>query len=368
MGSAASATHKDHFEATVTDITPKNLSVHIAKLDAGVREKLRVALDAPEEPAAKGEPGTVDLPTQKSLDEVHAANPSSTWAETEMGRVHYKLYNEEARKSQTLLVMVHGFSGTTEQMAPVAETLAAKGVPVLTFDLFGRGWSDRPQCRHNGKLYTAGVVGLLKALNHDAQIDLFGFSMGGRVITHVAESYPDIVRKMIFFAPDGTRKTPVPEASRLFVLRYASDLMDSHVTGNESSSWQAYYKMQYGRCKASNLNDDEFEARMAEIVKSSEVDFKGMAYSMGSSMVDFTDESEEVALKRLEAVGKLAKPSIAIWGTADTDVPYAQHETLSACVPHCKVHDFKDKTHMFLLESDALPELGNIISEFVLTE
>ena len=37
----------------------------------------------------------------------------------------------------------------------------------------------------------------------------------------------------------------------------------------------------------------------------------------------------------------MQKPSIALWGTADTDVPYRNHEMLMKHLPHCVLHTFE---------------------------
>jgi pimeloyl-ACP methyl ester carboxylesterase len=125
------------------------------------------------------------MPAQRSLENIRSAG-EGTWAQTELGKVHYKLYNREALANQTLFVMVHGFSiPGVKHFAPIAELVAKRGIPVLTLDLFGRGLSDRLAAphRYNGELYTECVVGLLRALKLDSsRVDILGFSMGGGII------------------------------------------------------------------------------------------------------------------------------------------------------------------------------------------
>jgi len=48
---------------------------------------------------------------------------------------------------------------------------------------------------HSNALYTACLVGLLKATKMDAQpVDILGFSMGGGIIQHFVDAHPDLVR------------------------------------------------------------------------------------------------------------------------------------------------------------------------------
>jgi pimeloyl-ACP methyl ester carboxylesterase len=125
------------------------------------------------------------MPAQRSLGSIRSRGEGS-WAQTELGKVHYKLYNKEALVTQTMCVFVHGFSiPGVKHFAPIAEIVSKRGVPVLTLDLFGRGLSDRLVApnRYDGELYTECVVGLLRALKLDkARVDILGFSMGGGVI------------------------------------------------------------------------------------------------------------------------------------------------------------------------------------------
>jgi pimeloyl-ACP methyl ester carboxylesterase len=108
-----------------------------------------------------------------------------------------------------------------------------------------------------------------------------------------------------------------------------------------------------------------FESMIEGIVSDAAVEFNGFAYSLGSTLVDL-DEPLADTKARLRRVGALGKPSIALWGTADTDVPYRNHETLLECVPQCVLHTFEDESHMFFQKEELVPRIASIIAEFVL--
>ena len=88
-----------------------------------------------------------------------------------LGTQHYRLYSPEALASRPLVILVSGITlPGVEHMAPVAEALSARGLPVLVFDLFGRGLSDRPLVRYDGAFFSRGLVELLGALGLDGKL------------------------------------------------------------------------------------------------------------------------------------------------------------------------------------------------------
>ena len=111
-------------------------------------------------------------------------------------------------------MLCHGFSiSGVRHFDALAQAISERGVAVMTLDLFGRGLSDRPLLRYDGALYTACIAGLLQATGFDrAPVDILGFSMGGGIITHFVDTHPELVRRMIYYAPGGTspRAAPCP--------------------------------------------------------------------------------------------------------------------------------------------------------------
>jgi pimeloyl-ACP methyl ester carboxylesterase len=110
-----------------------------------------------------------------------------------------------------------------------------------------------------------------------------------------------------------------------------------------------------------------FEPLMAgRILQDAAVEFAGFAYSLGSSLLDLmaADVPADVAA-RLAAVGRLGKPSLALWGTADTDVPYAQHVGLLQLVPHCALRPFAGESHMFFQKEKLEPVVADAVVSFV---
>src|SRR5271169_4886577 len=62
------------------------------------------------------------------------------------------------------VVLVHGFSVPYYIWDPTFDALTAAGFRVLRYDLFGRGWSDRPNARYDAEFFDQQLLQLLDAL------------------------------------------------------------------------------------------------------------------------------------------------------------------------------------------------------------
>ena len=68
-------------------------------------------------------------------------------------------------------------------------------------DLFGRGWSDRPDAAYDGDFYDTQLNELLDSLHIAGPVDLFGLSFGGFVAAHFASNHPQRVRTLVLVDP-----------------------------------------------------------------------------------------------------------------------------------------------------------------------
>lgn len=95
------------------------------------------------------------------------------------------------------LLLLHGFTGSGESWNEVAELLASDR-RVIAPDLLGHGQSDAPTAPERYRIgrCAADLIALLDALEL-AQVDLLGYSMGGRVGLYLALTYPTRVRRLV---------------------------------------------------------------------------------------------------------------------------------------------------------------------------
>jgi len=96
------------------------------------------------------------------------------------------------------IVWLHGiWCSSTGELAAAAVQPALRGRRSLLVDLFGYGYSDRPeQFGYTVEDHARAVIGLIDGLGLD-RCALFGHSMGGVIATLVAAARPAIVATLI---------------------------------------------------------------------------------------------------------------------------------------------------------------------------
>jgi len=92
------------------------------------------------------------------------------------GIVHYELSGAANRRT---VVLIHGFSVPYYLWDQTFSALTGAGYRVLRYDLYGRGYSDRPDIAYDGASWEKQLHELLAALGSRGRVDLVGASMGG---------------------------------------------------------------------------------------------------------------------------------------------------------------------------------------------
>ncbi|ARU58022.1 alpha/beta hydrolase fold protein [Oleiphilus messinensis] len=133
-----------------------------------------------------------------TLDQSQRENIGGDYISIPQGVVHYEF---SANGTGPVIVLVHGFSVPSYVWEPTFNTLKANGFRVLRFDLFGRGFSDRPDLEYVMDDYVAQLHALLQALKIEKTVQLVGLSMGGAVVTHFTNRYPEKVERLSLIAP-----------------------------------------------------------------------------------------------------------------------------------------------------------------------
>lgn len=122
------------------------------------------------------------------------------------------------------LVQLHGFMGTSADW-PVLEGVA-EGVEVVALDLPGHGATPLP----TGDFSMQSVVDWLDAeLNSRGfdQVDLVGYSMGGRIAMHYALAHPDRCRRLVCISASPGIRNEADRAARIHEDEVWADRLES---------------------------------------------------------------------------------------------------------------------------------------------
>lgn len=135
---------------------------------------------------------------RKELDEETRMAADGQFIQLKQGMVHYELAGESDRP---LVVLVHGFSTPSYIWDPTFEALVQSGYQVLRFDLYGRGFSDRPDVDYDLNLFIGQTEDLLATLQIDQPVHLMGLSMGGPIAAAYAGRHPEMIRSLTLIDP-----------------------------------------------------------------------------------------------------------------------------------------------------------------------
>ena len=179
--------------------------------------------------------------------------------------------------------------------------LALMGFRVLTYDLYGRGYSDRPKGKQDRHFFIGQLEELLAHEKVSEEVTLIGYSMGGAIATVFAAKNVHMVRQLILIAPAGMGV--VARGVVRFIAR-------TPVIGD----WlmlAAYPSVLRKGVRAENFPEvGELQER--------ELDYQGFVPAVLASMRGILSALLEKPHRKLREEGV---PVLAIWGRDDAVIP-----------------------------------------------
>ncbi len=248
------------------------------------------------------------------LDETSRQGLGGSFARLPLGQTHYELSGPE--KDRTA-VLIHGFSAGFFVWDPTYTALIGEQVRTLRYDLYGRGYSDRPRRPNNLSLFVDQLRDLLRHLAIE-QVDLVGLSMGGPIAAAYAVEFTDKVRRLVLIDPVSADPVPLRAWYRALLLPGIGE-----VVGGLAGSGGLL------RGVASDIfgpvPGGDFEKRYLQQMR-----FKGFKRSLLSSARNgMLDGFREL----YEHLGGQSKPVLLIWGRDDRAVPVEQSRPLLELLP-----------------------------------
>jgi pimeloyl-ACP methyl ester carboxylesterase len=265
----------------------------------------------------------------RPLDDAARQQAPGQFVQLSHGKVNYQVAGPADGRP---VVLLHGFSVPQYVFDRTRDALAGAGFRVVSFDLYGRGWSDRPDVTYDRDLF-AGEVGELMDALHVPKADVVGLSMGGAIVGHFAALHPERVRSLVLIAPftqpqDISVMAWPGVGEYLFRAWFLPALANSQTEDfphpERFADWPARFlpQMQYdgfGRALLSTIRNG--------VVRSSVPDF--------------------------EAVGKAGLPVQLVWGERDVTVPYAQHADVQRAIPQAEFVSLPGIGHLPVVEDPA---------------
>ncbi|KAJ3210725.1 hypothetical protein HDU67_005054 [Dinochytrium kinnereticum] len=276
--------------------------------------------------------------TDPPLSQTEDFWPSHHYAHLPTGKTHYHLLGPETGPK---LILVHGLTATWPSSPTFVDSLASNGFRVLTYDLYGRGYSASPGVVYDEDLYVNQLCGLLDWVGW-SRTHVLGYSLGGAIAVAFAARFPERVGRLALVAPAGLMKR-LPIAGRVFAIPVIGKLL-IHSFGRRLL------------VQVSKKNHDPRYINTPELKQFTSVTDL-MALRHPGFMRAYLSTIKHGPVKCIDhhykTVGTvLGDRILCIWGTADRVVNFAEHhETFRALMPKAHVIEMEGRGHSIVPES-----------------
>ncbi len=110
-------------------------------------------------------------------------------------------YEDSGAPDGPVVVLVHGYSVPYYMWDRTVPALNRNGFRTIRYDLYGRGFSDRPKGRYDRALFLRQLHELITVLAPQRPVHLVGTSMGGAIVAALMADYPELVAKAVLIDP-----------------------------------------------------------------------------------------------------------------------------------------------------------------------
>jgi len=263
----------------------------------------------------------------RTLDASARAGTGGAYVELSDGVVHYELAGPEGAPT---IVFVCGFSTPYMIWDFTIPALTAAGYRTLRYDLYGRGFSDRPtSVRYDAGLFDRQLLQLIERLELRTQVTLAGVSMGGAISVIFAERHPERVNALILVDPAGF-PLPLPFMAKLvqlpglgeYLMRLVGDrVIRAGMAGNfhDQSVLPGFSR--------------KFELQLA---------FAGFQAAQLSTLRNMPLQTLEASYRKVGATGI---PVLLVWGRADSVIPFETSQKVQAAIPQAELLPVERAAH-----------------------
>ncbi len=267
-------------------------------------------------------------PEKSRLDDAARATAGGSFVTLSGGTTHYEVAGPDTGR---VVLLVHGFSVPAYIWDSTFYSLSANGFRVIRYDLYGRGFSDRPNVAYDGAFYDAQVGELLDSLRVTGPVDLFGLSFGGFVVAHFASTHPTRVRTLTLVDPV-TAAGSVPTALKL-------PLVGAYLFQTLRVPYMAEGQ------PGDFLHPERFPG-WADRYRP-QTRYRGFGRSLRSSLIHISHADFGAIY---ESVSSAGTPVLLVWGKQDPVVPIANAAIVTSAIPTTEFFAVDSAGHLPHLE------------------
>ncbi|WP_213807456.1 alpha/beta hydrolase [Granulicella sp. dw_53] len=242
-----------------------------------------------------------------------------------LGTMHVR---EAGPQNGPVVLLVHGGVIGGYAWRQWQQPLTRAGFRVITPDLLGYGYSDRPKVPYTREFYTRQLTQLLDALKIVQPVHIVGASSGGAIVTAFAVDAPGRVRSVTLIAPAGGGRHSV--VSDTLLLPVVGDWI-FRVIGPRQVT---------GMMEKAYPPSAERNALVAWM--RTQGSYRGFGEGLLNTLRNYDVLWQPEAY---QALGRSGLPVLILWGTADTVNPFVQSRQIVAWVPQAQLMALPEKPH-----------------------
>ncbi|MBW2545387.1 MAG: alpha/beta hydrolase [Deltaproteobacteria bacterium] len=280
-------------------------------------------------------------PENNELNEAARARLGGTYIQLSDGITHYKL---EGPDNGSVVVLVHGGTVPIWTWDKQVQALNNTGFRTLSYDKYGRGYSDRPDVTYDQDLYKRQLLELVDKLALTEPFDLVGLSLGGGTAVNFTARYPDRVRKLVLISPL-INNFKVPSFFRIPVFgEFMARIAGIRVIVNRFVS--LFEK---------NPESEKYTRLFVE-----QTTYKGFQRSVLSML---RNDAVGDYSNAYQIIGNQKRDILLIWGTADTEITKEMIRDIRSFIPHLKFKPVEDVGHGIVFQEP--DTVNNLIIGFL---
>ena len=263
---------------------------------------------------------------KKDLDDAARTKQGGAYVRLPGGVTHYELTGPEAGQ---VVVLVHGATIPMYVWDAQADPLTKAGYRVLRYDLYGRGYSDRPEADYSQAFYRKQLLDLLNTLKITQPVDLVGLSMGGGLAMDFTANHPDRVKDIVLIAPlinsikndTNFKLMRIPVVGDFLTRLIAVKVMSDRAAQLMQKSPRA---AEYARMFSDQTRFKGFEKA-------------SLAAARSDVWADYTAD--------YQTVGRQDHNILLIWGTEDNDISPEMVQAMRKALPNVQFKQLDNVGH-----------------------
>ncbi len=249
------------------------------------------------------------------------------------GVVHYDV---SGPVSGEVVVLVHGNAAPLFSWDHNINALTDAGFRVIRYDLYGFGYSDRPDVQYSRELYDRQLLELLSKLGIPDSVYLTGTSQGGSIAVEFTANHPERVKKLALLSPF-INILPMKAMIALVRLPKIGDYIAS----------TAFDRINLNYPKKVFANNDSIPLEFIKMYRE-QLSYKGfkrarLSNLRGDSLTDFTTRYEKVSQTQI--------PVLLTWGSADRVIMQDSISNIKKAIPNLVYHEIEGGGHLVHYEN-----------------